>query len=165
MANELLRFWGRIKQDPETGCWEWTGAKDTGGYGRFMADGRLIGAHQWSYRNWVGQVPDGAELDHLCRNRACANWQHLEPVTRRENQLRGDTVSSRNAVKTHCVHGHEFTPENTYVREAKGRRRRECRACSLRRATAAQAAKRNALVHAALSKPLLSGVGMHIAGC
>ena len=76
----------------------------------------------------VGEIPDGLSIDHLCRNRRCCNPAHLEAVTNRENLLRGPTTqASRNAVKTHCINGHEFTEANTYYRKDG----RTCRTCSM----------------------------------
>ena len=111
--------------DDRDGCWLWTGHVGPHGYARF--DG-VAWAHRWSYEHFVGPIPVGLEIDHLCRNRSCVNPDHLEPVTRRENLLRGDTFASRNAAKTHCIHGHEFTPANTYVAAGGGRYCRTCRA-------------------------------------
>ncbi|MEV4271931.1 HNH endonuclease signature motif containing protein [Micromonospora aurantiaca (nom. illeg.)] len=82
-------------------------------------------AHRIAYEMKRGPVPDGLELDHLCRNRRCVRPAHLEPVTRRTNLLRGETIPARLAERTHCRHGHEFTPENTY----QWRGSRFCRTC------------------------------------
>ena len=114
----------RIAKTP-FGCWLWTGARDKR-YGRFR--GRL--AHRAVYEEFVGLVPAGLELDHLCRNRLCTNPEHLEPVTHRENVLRGD-AGKHESVRTHCNAGHEFTPENTVKRRDNGARR--CRACARER--------------------------------
>jgi hypothetical protein len=67
-------------------------------------------------------------LDHLCRNRRCVNPEHLEIVTSVENVMRGEGFGPKNAAKTHCDKGHEFTPENTYIR-TRAQGGRECRAC------------------------------------
>lgn len=106
------------------GCWLWTGRVDRNGYGRFSLGTERL-AHRVAFRLFVGPVPDGLELDHLCRSRSCVNPAHLEPVTRRENLRRSPLT---NASKTHCVHGHEFTPANTVVRTRPGSGR-DCRAC------------------------------------
>lgn len=82
--------WRRIRStpvDPDTGCWIWTGATSVG-YGRIRVDGRLDMAHRVSYQLFVGQIPEGLDLDHLCMNRRCCNPSHLEPVTRAENMRR-----------------------------------------------------------------------------
>lgn len=113
-----------------TPCWIWQGSTCGGGYGRVSLDGHPRQAHRVIYEQSVGAIPDGLHLDHLCRQRDCVNPAHLEPVTVRVNLLRGVGFSARNAAKTHCVAGHEFTPENTYVRE---NGRRDCKTCKSRR--------------------------------
>jgi hypothetical protein len=106
----------------ESGCWMWTLGLDDNGYAMIGRNGRTTYAHRLAYEAWVGPIPKGMELDHLCRNRACVNpFGHLEPVTHAVNMSRG-----AHALKTHCKHGHEYTPENTYV-NPKGSR--ECRVC------------------------------------
>jgi hypothetical protein len=90
-------------------CWLWTRYVRPSGYAVF--GGRYI--HRLAFELLVGPIPEGMEIDHLCRNRSCANPAHLEPVTRPENLRRGETFAAENAAKTHCLHGHEFTPANT----------------------------------------------------
>lgn len=68
-------------------------------------------------------------LDHLCRNRACVRRSHLQPVTNKENVLRGESILAENARKTHCKNGHELTPENTYMRK-RMQGGRMCKLCS-----------------------------------
>lgn len=82
------------------------------------------GAHRWLWERLVGPVSGALQLDHLCRNRACVNPDHLEPVTAAENVRRGALGAVRRA-KTHCPQGHEYTPENT----ARRRGKRYCREC------------------------------------
>ena len=117
------RFWEKVDRSGD--CWEWTAAKTTWGYGYFYFEGRPRQAHRVGYMLTVGPIPDGLELDHLCRNRACVRPDHLEPVTGRVNLLRGEGASAVNAVKTHCVNGHRFTDENTYA----WRGTRNCKTC------------------------------------
>lgn len=131
------RFWAKFDRDPVTGCWNWTAAVDPQtGYGKFhVAPGEIANAHRYAYLLLAGNVPDDLTLDHLCRNRACVNPAHLEPVERGENVRRGDGIPAMNARKTHCIRGHEFTAENTYRNPTTGQR--GCRTC---RATARTAA-------------------------
>lgn len=118
LSRRILR--GKFTVDD--GCWEWTASRFRNGYGQ----GNRTVAHRVVYELLVGPVPEGLDLDHLCRNRGCVNPGHLEPVTRRENLRRGETLPAANAIKTHCNTGHEFSEENTYV-DALGKR--HCRAC------------------------------------
>lgn len=118
-----------IKQD--NGCWEWIGTKNRGGYGVFTHCGRFWFAHRFCYLSMRGSIPDGLVIDHLCRNHSCINPDHLEPVTSSENIKRGfvgESTRNRYARQTHCIHGHEYTPENTYRRPS-GYRGRICRTC------------------------------------
>jgi len=110
------------------GCWEWLGFITLNGYGRTNFPGvktRL--AHRLVYELLVGPIPDGLTLDHLCRNRSCVNPAHLEPVTMKVNTLRGESFAAKNARKTHCKRGHEFTTANTYIIPSTGSR--QCRPC------------------------------------
>lgn len=130
---EAERFWASVDFDGEGGCWLWTQKLAPSGYGQFGVGRRAIGtygkkrAHRWAYEHLVGPIPEGLVLDHLCRVRHCVNPDHMEPVTSRENTLRGETRPAINAARTHCTNGHEFTPENTGTTHRGGRR---CRACA-----------------------------------
>lgn len=105
-------------------CWLWQGALEGGGYGVFWLNGRNIRAHRFSYEKYIAKIPQGLVLDHLCKIRNCVNPEHLEPVTTIENIQRGR--GCYNKLKTHCKQGHNFTPENTYIKKNGGRDCREC---------------------------------------
>lgn len=108
------------------GCWEWTAPLSGMGYAQFYDGNRKPMAHRVVYELLVGPIPEGLQLDHLCRVRHCVNPHHLEPVTARENLIRGQGFIAANVRKTHCKEGHELTPENTrIVRETE----RQCRTC------------------------------------
>jgi HNH endonuclease len=130
------RFWRQVDLEdsifPENGCMLWTGCKDKTGYGKFKSEGQTFRSHRWSYERLRGSIPNHLKLDHLCRVRHCVNPDHLQPVSPKENIRRGMTgldSNPWNRGKTHCIHGHEFTPENTYQVIKDGTPRRYCRAC------------------------------------
>lgn len=127
LPPEPLRiFWSKVRV--LDGCWEWQGMINQDGYGLISVKGKRVLAHRWAYEAFIGPIGDDLTIDHLCRNRRCVMPDHLEPVTRRINTLRGETVTAQNARKTHCQNGHEFTPENTYIIPGTGSRL--CRTCS-----------------------------------
>lgn len=113
----------------EDSCWLWAGGTNAYGYG--VVDKVIdrvrcrMQAHRVMYENVVGPIPKGLVIDHLCRVRACVNPDHMEVVTVRENVLRGVGLSAQYAKASHCVNGHEFTPENTRIYDGG----RYCRAC------------------------------------
>lgn len=112
----------------ESGCWLWTGYVMANGYARYWrADGSTM-AHRYAYQLHKGPIPEGLQLDHLCRVRCCVNPDHLEAVTIKTNVLRGIGITANNAKLTHCKHGHPLIPENIYQYHDNGRRCRICRA-------------------------------------
>ena len=137
------RFWAKVSPEPNTGCFLWAGAVDRKGYGQYRAgsrrDGtrRTVRAHRLAYEELVGPIPEGLQIDHLCRVRCCVNPAHLEPVTNRENVRRGD-LGTKNTAKTHCPAGHPYDEANT--RRSAGKRR--CRACDQARQRACRARAR-----------------------
>jgi len=117
-----------------SGCWEWTGWTNGAAYGKFCADKttKKAYAHRWLWEQVVSPIPDGLTIDHLCRNTLCVNPDHLEPVTGAVNTARGtahERLLERQRSITHCPHGHEYTPENTYRWSGRGGRQRSCKAC------------------------------------
>lgn len=129
--------WCRMKFTMGDGCWEWYGTLTGDGYGKLWYEGRRRNAHALVYELLVGPVPEGLELDHLCRNRKCVRPDHLEPVTHKENCNRGDVNQCKGI--THCKRGHEFTEENTTLNKYGGR---VCRTCGRDRSRDFQRKKR-----------------------
>lgn len=137
-----------VKPNGEAGCWYWGRVRT--GYTLVEVNGVVQYVHRYVYELVNGPVPPEQDLDHLCHNadtrcaggrdcphRACCNPAHLEPASHADNVLRGRGVAAVNARKTHCIRGHEFSPENTKVEIKRGRPTRVCRACAAIRAKAA----------------------------
>ena len=138
-------FDSHIRQDGC--CVVWTGTTTKGGYGRLAVANSKILAHRYAYQRASGPIPAGMTLDHLCKNTACVNPEHLEPVSLAENILRGDSPAAKHARQTECSRGHPFTPTNIYwTRKANGRRTRSCRVCALERYRQKSAARRTEAV-------------------
>lgn len=132
MADRLIR-----QSVDEGDCRVWTGVLTYNGYGKVRMKHRTSRAHRASYEAFVGPIPEGLEIDHLCRNRACIKPSHLEPVTRPENHRRRWLVNPtfpphpQLASESHCANGHEWTPENTRIQVRPGKRdRKTCRTCA-----------------------------------
>lgn len=137
-TNSILPpTWSQIQagiQNQANGCWIWVGLKNPQGYGRVSRYARdsvkkNFSIHRVAYEAIKGPIQAGMVIDHLCRNKACCNPEHLEAVTSRENILRGVGASALNAKKTHCINGHEFSIQNTLVRKNGSNLRRVCRQC------------------------------------
>lgn len=111
--GQLARFLAKIEVSHD--CWQWTAAKNSTGYAVWTPCGgaKQVYSHRLAYELFVGPIPSGLQLDHLCRNRSCVNPAHLDPVDGRINILRGSGPAALNAIKTHCKHGHPFDEENT----------------------------------------------------
>ena len=148
LPRDKSRFWSRviIAAPGRSACWLWMGNKRAD-YGRFRVHGKMRSAHRVAYEDVIRPIPDGLVIDHLCRNPSCVNPFHLEPVTQQVNNRRGlgpkvasQLMTAHNRARTHCKHGHPFTPENTYL----GSDGRRCRRCFARRMREWRARKRNA---------------------
>ena len=120
-GDDERRFLTKIAESGT--CWVWLGERTREGYGRFAIRSRNRSAHRWFYERRFGSLPDGLELDHLCRNKSCVNPMHLEPVTHSENVRRAGTANGR---KTHCPHGHPYEGDNLMLTK---HGHRFCRAC------------------------------------
>lgn len=134
-TNTLESILDRLRLTPE-GCWEWTGhtVHNRGpAYGQVRVCGKQCVVHKYVYENLVELVPEGLELDHLCRNGLCANPDHLEPVTHSENMQRAALIHSgwgqwKRRLRVSCRKGHVFTEDNLYHRSDEKRECRQCRA-------------------------------------
>lgn len=117
-----IKILANVAKDAATGCWNWMRAKDRDGYGSTCVNGKRVSSHRAAYEVFVGPIPQGLFLDHLCRNPSCCNPAHLEPVTNRENLMRG----VRKTLQTHCKNGHPLDGGN--LKPTK-RGNRQCRVC------------------------------------
>ena len=136
---EAERFWGKVDLDGPDGCWLWTASTDKDGYGQFGVGSQIDGtatmakSHRWAHEHLVGPIPEGLQIDHLCRVRSCVNPGHLEPVTNRENLRRGHeargTTAQHGSKSMYNYHGCRCRPckdaHAAYNRERYARKRAE----------------------------------------
>jgi len=125
------RFWAKVNKTAL--CWEWTGKPTSHGYGRFSIPGHHVGAHEFSWWLAHGLVPQGWDVDHLCRNTICVRPSHLEAVPHQENNLRGicgEVNRRRQLAITHCPQGHAYDEANTSWKKTKSGMSRRCKACA-----------------------------------
>lgn len=102
-TSDKERFDGKWKLDPSSGCWLWTASKDSDGYGQFWQKGHLPKAHRAAWRLYRGPIPEGAQIDHLCRVRHCVNPDHLRLVTLVQNVLENSaSITAKIVASTHC---------------------------------------------------------------
>lgn len=117
------RFWAKVDAGD---CWQWTANRDHEGYGRFYPTrDKVQRAHRFAWEALVGPITPGLTIDHLCRNHACVNPDHMEVVSIRVNTLRGISPSAKKIRQTHCLRGHFLDESNIYWQG----RRRQCRQC------------------------------------
>lgn len=123
------RLWAKVVKGPTpSACWVWTGCL-VSGYGQIQGDGKSrIYTHRLAYELLVGEIPADLVLDHICRNRACCNPDHLQAVDERTNILRGIAPAAVNARRTACTHGHPLEGDNVIVYDDGHRACRSCRA-------------------------------------
>jgi len=126
MKTLIQRFQEKYVIDATTHCWNWTGSTSRG-YGYIGNNGKIKRAARISYELFKSVILSSLEIDHLCRNILCVNPEHLEPVSHRENVLRGNGLAAQQARRSHCIHGHEFNSINTYL--SPSGRKRECKVC------------------------------------
>lgn len=133
--NRIKKLMERVTVDPESGCWNWDKPIQCG-YGRAQLNGTKTLAHRVVYQLIKGDIPEGLDLDHLCRNRACVNPDHLEPVTRSENLRRG-------FISRGCKNGHPFNEDDfSVVHRSNGSNEWRCKVCHRERNRKAKQAKR-----------------------
>lgn len=127
------RFYAKVQPSNDgADCWLWTGATDPTGYGRFATEGRVALAHRVAWELMVGPIPEGMQIDHLCRRRECVNHQHLEPVPQRLNILRGSAPNARAIQTGRCKRDHDLA--DAYITPSG---KRDCRICKAMRRRAA----------------------------
>lgn len=121
-------FFSKIDYGDFSRCWNWKAGFNSNGYGEFWNGFRSMPAHRYSFETFRGRVDDGLVLDHLCKNKNCVNPNHLEAVTTKENNIRGDGFAGVNSRKTHCIRGHKLIKKNlcgTYLKKGI----RKCKIC------------------------------------
>lgn len=123
------RFKAKFTQTSDKDCWNWLAYKDKNGYGELNVKGKALSAHRISWILEKGIIPEGLHIDHLCRNPACVNYNHMEPVTQKVNSLRGKGLPAINKRKTTCWRGHALNEDNVYLEIKRTSVMRHCIEC------------------------------------
>lgn len=124
------RFLAGFELNEATGCWTWIKGRNQRGYGKFaVTPSDQWYAHRFAYVWFVGPIEIGKQVDHICQNPSCVNPLHLQLLSPKDNNAKSNSPSAKNKKKTHCIHGHEFSKENTFYVE----NRRQCKVCSILR--------------------------------
>jgi hypothetical protein len=135
--SDVVRLLSKVEWSHPLGCWVYTGGISPNGYGRFWLNGKTVSPHRMAYIKWIGPIPGGYVIDHLCRTPSCLNPWHLEAVTQSVNVIRGNSTNEGGAAyhrnKTHCPQGHEYNAENTSIVTRRSGTERRCKACSRER--------------------------------
>lgn len=122
------RLWSKVDCDTDDQCWLWGGGINSRGYGYMWIGNNMYRVHRLVYEFEVGKIPDGHEVHHKCNNPACVNPYHLQAVSHTEHMVNctPNHFTYKHARQTHCINGHEFNEENTYLRKSGGRACRQC---------------------------------------
>lgn len=131
--NSIETILPRLEPIGESGCLVWSGAISTSGYGVVSIAQRMRYVHRLMWVHTHGEIPKGLVIDHLCRVRCCANVAHMEVTSHKTNILRGSGASATHAKQSHCVYGHEFSEDNTWVSKSGARRCRTCNRINARK--------------------------------
>jgi hypothetical protein len=122
--EKVLNNW---VEKSEYGCWQWMGAVGLNGYGKVHINYKNLLPHRVIYELFKGKITNGLTIDHLCRNRLCVNPEHLEAVSLKENILRSNSITAKQARQTHCIRNHPLFGSNLYITPDK---RRQCKICN-----------------------------------
>lgn len=122
----MEKFLAKVEKGVPNECWPWLGTTNNG-YGQVTMPGRQISAHRLAYAAWIGPIPEGFEVHHICENKSCVNPAHLDSLPHKDHTRRHLTNPlTQNFLKTHCKRGHELTGYNVYPTKSGGRTCREC---------------------------------------
>lgn len=128
--NVIFKILSNVSVDKESGCWNWNKSKNQKGYGHIKVKEKGLKPHRIVFAEFNGEIKEGYVIDHICKNRACCNPDHLRQVTLKENTLENsNSLQAINAKKTHCIRGHAFSVENTYINNSKEGIKRQCIRC------------------------------------